>query len=59
MPALDLNSIWPIVHLIWSAVKPSLRAAALAELKDIAAAHESSAILEAIIAEAEVLVAAA
>lgn len=53
------STIWPIVQLIWSAVAPSLKRAALDELKSIAAEHTGNIVLEAIISEAETLVAAA
>lgn len=53
------STIWPIVQLIWSAVAPTLKQAALDELKTIDAAHPGNVILAAVIAEAEILVAAA
>jgi hypothetical protein len=51
--------IMPILNVIWSACSPALRAAALAELKTLEVADAAQPVLEFIIKEAEVLVAAA
>lgn len=51
--------ILPILQLIWSAVSPSLKAAALTELKALEVTEAGQPMLLALIKEAEVLVAAA
>jgi len=51
--------VWTLLQLVWGAVSPALKTAALAELKTLEVAEASQPLLLMIIKEAEILVTAA
>ena len=59
MGSIPWQLVFQVLSLLWSAASPTIKAAALAELQALAVQFAGNPLLEALVKEAEVLVAAA